>query len=227
MPEKTPLQEVQTNIATYCEEFGRDVDEVKLVAVSKTRSSEAVGEMAAQGQVTFGENYLQEAIDKIIALAENKLEWHFIGHIQSRKAALIARHFQWVHSVDRLKVAQKLNDAVSEGEYLNVLIQVNLQQEQSKSGVQVVDLMPLVEQIENLPNLRARGLMLIPEPQSQFDAQRRVFSSARELLVRAQRIAPEMDQLSMGMTGDMRAAIAEGATMVRIGTALFGAREYK
>ncbi len=226
MPKKTPLEAVRAKISDYCNEFGRVEGDVKLIAVSKTRSAKAITNMVDAGQSAFGENYLQEALGKINHLKYPRLEWHFIGNIQSRKANLVAKNFDWVHTLDRLKVAQKLNDAVDQTKNLKVLVQLNIQNEESKSGVSTEVLFPLVEAVEAMPNLSLKGLMLIPESESEFDAQRRVFASARETLEQARTIAPHMTELSMGMSGDMRAAIAEGATMVRIGSALFGPREY-
>lgn len=226
MAKKTALELVTDNMAKYCTEFGRSPNAVKLVAVSKTRSSSEIMQLVTQAHRVFGENYLQEALVKVDELVDQALEWHFIGAIQSRKAGQIARHFDWVHAVDRFKVAQKLNDAREGNEALNVLIQVNIQNEPSKAGVLPDDLIDLINQVKTLPKLALRGLMLIPEAQEEFVTQREVFAQAQTLLQKAHAVVPEMTELSMGMTGDMRAAIAEGATMVRIGTALFGARNY-
>ena len=226
MAEKTALEQVKDNIAQYCREFSRDVNDVKLVAVSKTKPVGDIAALVSQGQMVFGENYLQEALGKVDELANPSIEWHYIGAIQSRKAKQIAHHFDWVHTVDRITVAQKLSGARQEKSALNILVQVNIQHEASKAGVLPDDLMKLVTDIKMLPNLSLKGLMLIPEVQTDFESQRMVFAKAKALLNSLHAIAPEMTELSMGMTGDMRAAIAEGATMIRIGTALFGARNY-
>ncbi len=226
MAEKTALEQVKDNIAQYCREFSRDANDVKLVAVSKTKPVGDIAALVSQGQMVFGENYLQEALGKVDELANSSIEWHYIGAIQSRKAKQIALHFDWVHTVDRITVAQKLNEARQGKPALNILVQVNIQHEVSKAGVLPDDLMKLVTDIKTLPNLLLKGLMLIPEAQTDFESQRAVFAKAKALLNSLHAIAPEMTELSMGMTGDMRAAIAEGATMVRIGTALFGARNY-
>ena len=201
--------------------------EVQLLAVSKTRPAEVVREAYDLGQRHFGENYLQEALEKVHALASLPgISWHFIGPIQSNKTRDIASHFHWVHSIDRLKIAKRLSDQRPEDlPPLNVCIQVNISQEESKSGATLDQLPLLAQEIATLPRLRLRGLMAIPAPAKTPELQRQPFAAlakAKEAL--NQEFSLEMDTLSMGMTDDLEAAITEGATMVRIGTALFGAR---
>lgn len=228
---------VRGEIAACEKAFSRRPGEVCLLAVSKTKPARMIRAAVAAGCQQMGENYLQEALEKQADLADLAIEWHFIGAIQSRKAKDIALHFDWVHTVDRLKVAEKLNQArPAEMPPLNVLIQVNLQGEAGKAGVSADDALVLAKQIIALPQLKLRGLMLIPKPEKDFDRQRAVFAQAGELFGHIQQqigdemgseTGGEIDQLSMGMSGDLHAAIAEGATMVRIGTAIFGARAPK
>jgi len=219
------LNAVRASIEACATRYQRDTGEVKLIAVSKTRSAEEVLSLHHAGQQRFGENYLQEALAKIEALGGYPVEWHFIGAIQSKKAAQIAQNFSWVHSLDRLKVANKLNQHADPARPLNVLIQVNLEGESSKGGVNPADLNDLALAVDALQNLNLRGLMFMPKVHHEFEAQRAVFHQAKQVFSDLQQILPDIDQMSMGMSGDMQAAIAEGATMVRIGTALFGARE--
>ncbi len=222
------LSEVKNNIAHFEQRYGRDPGSVKLIAVSKTKPASAIRAAYELGERRFGENYLQEAIEKQTELAGLVIEWHFIGHIQSRKARLVSENFNWVHCVDRIKVARKLSVArPAELGVLNVLIQLNLQGEESKSGVAADEVSALAKEIKALPNLALRGLMLIPEPEEKLGKQRAVFAQAKTLMQALNRQGHDLTELSMGMTGDLEAAIAEGATMVRIGTAIFGAREVK
>ncbi len=207
--------------------YHRVANSVELIAVSKTRSADEIRTLYDAGQRRFGENYLQEALDKIETLSDCAIDWHFIGAIQSRKAAQIAEKFNWVHSVDRFKVANKLNQHASSEVPLNVLIQVNMEGEASKGGVSPGELVELAGQIDNLDNLRLRGLMFMPKIHTDLSIQRKIFQQARELFEELKQSFPGLDQISMGMSGDMQAAIAEGATMVRVGTALFGPREQK
>ena len=212
-------------------EFSRPDDTVRLLAVSKTFGPEAVLDAVEAGQTAFGENYLQEALDKIaavaIALPETVLEWHFIGPIQSNKTRPIAEHFDWVHTVERDKVARRLSEQrPAELAPLNVCLQVNVSGEASKSGVTPAGLPALARVVAGLPGLRLRGLMAIPEASADFAVQRAAFSQLRLLYEQLQGDGLELDTLSMGMSGDLRAAIAEGATMVRVGSAIFGARDY-
>ncbi|MCW8825925.1 MAG: YggS family pyridoxal phosphate-dependent enzyme [Gammaproteobacteria bacterium] len=205
--------------------YQRSIDSVALLAVSKTRSADEIAEMAALGQKKFGENYLQEALEKITALQDKGLEWHFIGPIQSNKTKPIAENFAWVHSVDRFKIAQRLNDQrPADLPPVNICIQVNVSGEESKSGCTLAELSELAAKIATLPNIRLRGLMAIPQSASNFDEQRKPFALLHEAMVTLNNEGHNLDTLSMGMSGDLDAAIAEGATMVRIGTALFGAR---
>lgn len=200
---------------------------VRLLAVSKTFPAAAVREAYAAGQTAFGENYLQEALDKIEALRDLPLEWHFIGPIQSNKTRPIAEHFAWVHSVDRLKIAERLSDQRPSGlPPLNVCLQVNVSGEASKSGVAPEEVEALALQVARLPNLKLRGLMSIPAPESGEAAQRLPFARMREIFQHLNRHGMALDTLSMGMSHDYPAAIMEGATIVRIGTAIFGQRDY-
>lgn len=225
------LQAVRGNLSAFSDSFGRDPHSVQLLAVSKTFDVQAVLAAAEAGQRAFGENYVQEAVEKIQAvktLAPHlMLEWHFIGPIQSNKTRLIAEHFDWVHSVDREKIATRLSEQRPANlPPLNICLQVNISAEDTKSGVAPDQVLALARQVVALPRLHLRGLMAVPEPSDDFDQQRQPFQQLRELneLLRANGIA--VDTLSMGMSSDMRAAIAEGSTIVRIGTAIFGKRTY-
>jgi pyridoxal phosphate enzyme (YggS family) len=203
----------------------RSPNSVVLLAVSKTQTPEKLCEAYVAGQREFGENYVQEALEKMQALALPELIWHFIGPIQSNKTAEIASHFDWVHSVGRLKIAQRLSkQRPSDRPALNVCVQVNLSQEESKSGVALEEAAQLCEQIVALPGLCLRGLMAIPAPSTDYDAQRAVFRPLTTLFKHLSARFPTMDTLSIGMSDDYAAAIAEGATIVRIGSAIFGAR---
>lgn len=225
------LIQIKSRIQHYCEASQRAPESVELVAVGKRHGVAKIVTFARCGQRHFGENYLQEALQKmrqIDAMAQqfDALQWHFIGHIQSKKCRQIAEHFDWVDSIESLKMARLLNQ-YSGGRLLNVLIQVNIDQQQSKSGVAVSELPGLANEIAKLPNLNLRGLMVIPKPRDDAQQQREVFAQCRALFERLNATGLRLDQLSMGMTQDMQAAIAEGATQVRIGTALFGARAPK
>ncbi len=199
---------------------------VNLLAVSKAQSAIAIREAYAAGQKLFGENYLQEALDKQSQLTDLAIEWHFIGPIQSNKTQLIAQHFNWVHSIDRLKIAQRLNDARPETlAPLQVCIQVNISNEESKSGVTQQELETLASAISKLPRLKLRGLMAIPEPSNDNNKQRIQFKQVRECYDDLLEKGFTLDTLSIGMSDDYRIAIEEGATIVRIGSALFGARK--
>jgi pyridoxal phosphate enzyme (YggS family) len=226
------LQAVEATIQAACEAAARPRSTVQLLAVSKTFPAEAVLEAAAAGQRAFGENYLQEGIDKIAAVAkalpDTRLEWHFIGPIQSNKTRPIAAHFDWVHTVERLKIAQRLSEQrPPELGPLNICLQVNISGEASKSGAQPAELLELAKAVAMLPNLRLRGLMAIPEPQDDPELQRAPFARLRELAEGIARAGIQLDTLSMGMSSDMRAAVLEGATIVRVGSAIFGARHYE
>ncbi|GAB3455423.1 YggS family pyridoxal phosphate-dependent enzyme [Massilia terrae] len=225
------LHDVEATIRAAAEGAGRAPGSVRLLAVSKTFGADAVLEAMHAGQHAFGENYLQEALDKIEAVAQaapgELVEWHFIGPIQSNKTRPIATHFAWVHSVDRLKIAQRLSEQrPPELGPLNICLQVNVSGEASKSGIAEDELPELARQVAALPNLRLRGLMAIPEPESDPAKQRAPFARMRGLLERLRAGGLELDTLSMGMSGDLEAAVAEGATIVRIGSAIFGARHY-
>jgi hypothetical protein len=223
----TRLQTVKGRIAKACAQAGRDVQSVTLLAVSKTQDAQAVREAAERGQADFGENYVQEALDKIAALAplRARLRWHLIGPLQSNKTRLVAEAFDWVHTVDRLKIAQRLAEQrPPQLAPLQVCLQVNVSGEASKSGVAPAELPALAHAVAALPRLRLRGLMAIPEPAHDPAAQRAPHRLLATLLaeLRAQGLA--LDTLSMGMSADLEAAVAEGATIVRVGTALFGER---
>ena len=218
------IAKVGERIRAAAQASGRDLDHIGLLAVSKTKPAAAVREAYAAGIRDFGENYLQEALEKQAELSELPLIWHFIGPIQSNKTKPIAEHFAWVHSVDRLKIAQRLSEQRPTGlPALNICLQVNVSAEASKSGCAPAELAALAQAVSQLPNLRLRGLMAIPEPTDDVAAQRAAFARLREL---RDGLQLPLDTLSMGMSHDLDAAIAEGATWVRIGTALFGARDY-
>jgi pyridoxal phosphate enzyme (YggS family) len=205
----------------------RNVTEVRLLAVSKTFPAAAVREAYAGGQVAFGENYLQEALDKMAVLRDLPLEWHFIGPIQSNKTRPIAENFAWVHGVDRLKIAERLSEQRPPHlPPLNICLQVNVSGEQSKSGVAEEEVEQLALAIWQLPNLKLRGLMSIPAPAADETAQRLPFARMRAIFGKLNALGLGLDTLSMGMSHDYPAAIQEGATIVRIGTAIFGARNY-
>ncbi len=205
--------------------FQRSPGSVSLLAVSKTRPVADICESLACGQHEFGENYLQEALDKISALGDPRLIWHFIGPVQSNKTRAIAEHFHWIHSLDRLKVARRLHDArPAHLPPLNVLIQINISGESSKSGITAGELLQFINGLKDFTRLRARGLMVLPEPKHDFEQQRLPFRETRRLFDEMNAAGAGLDTLSMGTTQDMEAAIAEGTTLVRIGTALFGPR---
>jgi len=219
------LSKILTRIDNACISAGRDSDSVRLVGASKKQDIELIRAFTGQGLSDLGENYLQEALKKKEAMTDANVNWHFIGHIQSNKTKLIAEHFDWVHGVDRLKIARRLSEQNSRGEPVNILLQINLDGELSKSGVSKNEAPNLCAQIAELNGITLRGLMLIPQARKNQTSQRALFALARELLESINRqTGLSMDQLSMGMSGDLEAAIAEGSTMVRIGTDLFGAR---
>jgi hypothetical protein len=228
------LRRVNERISTAAQAVSRDRHAITLLAVSKTFGPEAVLAAARAGQRAFGENYVQECIDKIGTLAHHAqagepaaagLQWHFIGPIQSNKTRPIAEHLDWVHSVDRLKVAERLSAQRPPARApLNVLLQVNISGEASKSGVAPDDLPALAQAVAALPRLRLRGLMAIPQPEDDPQRQRVALSRMRALFEQLRERFPQADTLSMGMSADLEAAVAEGATLVRIGTAIFGAR---
>mgnify|MGYP001627410800 CR=1 FL=1 len=219
------LQNVRDRIRAACAAAQRSPDEVTLLAVSKTFGAEAVQQAAAAGQRAFGENYIQEAVEKMALLAHLPLKWHCIGPIQSNKTRLVASHFDWAHTVDRLKIAQRLSEQRS-GDLpaLNVCIQVNIDGGASKAGVAPQEVLALAREVALLPRLSLRGLMTIPEPAPDFAAQKAVHLRTRALFDELREAGLPLDTLSMGMTADLEAAIAAGSTLVRVGTAIFGGR---
>lgn len=222
------LQHVRARIATACQRAGRGVEEVTLLAVSKTFGADAVRAAAAAGQRAFGENYIQEGVEKIAALRDLGLMWHCIGPIQSNKTRGVAAHFDWVQSVDRLKIAQRLSEQrPPELPPLQVCLQVNIDGGANKSGVAPGDALALAAEVARLPRLVLRGLMAIPEPAIDFVAACALHACARALFDQINAsgaLAVPMDTLSLGMTADLEAAIHAGSTMVRVGTAIFGGR---
>lgn len=222
---KESRNQVLEQIEAACQRAGRESKTVQLLAASKTHPSEALREMYATGQHKFGENYLQEALEKIEALADLEIEWHFIGHVQRNKTKLLAEKFSWVHGVDRLIIAERLSTQRLDSQRpLNICLQVNIDGQDSKDGCQPEEAAELVQRISQLPHLRLRGIMVIPAPNNVaalLDAQK-LFEAVKALHTHPE----DWDTLSMGMSGDLEEAIAAGSTMVRIGTALFGARDY-
>jgi len=226
----TRLQQVLTQIDNAASASFKKSSEISLLAVSKTKPVEQVKAVYALGQRKFGENYLQEAIDKITQLQQEgsypDIEWHFIGPIQSNKTRPIAEHFDWVQSIERMKIAQRLNDQrPSSMAKLNVCIQVNISAEATKSGTDLEQARALAEQIASLPNLQLRGIMAIPEKTNDLTRLKSQFSQLESLYLSLQDQYKQIDTLSMGMTNDMDIAIAQGSNMVRVGTAIFGARD--
>ncbi|MCW8919027.1 MAG: YggS family pyridoxal phosphate-dependent enzyme [Gammaproteobacteria bacterium] len=222
------LRQVQRQIDQALAQNRRPAGAAALLAVSKTRPASDILALYRAGQRRFGENYLQEALGKMALLDGYEIEWHFIGPIQSNKSRDIASHFSWVHSVERLKIARRLSEQRPDGlPPLNICLQVNVSGEASKSGCRLDELPRLAAQVATLPRLRLRGLMAIPAPSDDPTAQRRPFRTLREALEQLRGDGLALDTLSMGMSADLDAAIAEGATLVRIGTALFGSRPAK
>jgi len=222
------LQSVHERIARACEAVRRDVNEVTLLAVSKTFGPDAVREAFAAGERAFGENYIQEGVEKQALVADLDAQWHCIGPIQSNKTRLVAAHFDWAHTVDRLKIAQRLSEQrPAELPPLQVCIQVNIDGGAAKSGVAPAEALALAREVSGLPRLKLRGLMTIPEPATDFDAQVAVHRRARLLFEELRQAGLPLDTLSMGMTADLEAAIHAGSTMVRVGTAIFGGRPGK
>ncbi|CBG91708.1 YggS family pyridoxal phosphate-dependent enzyme [Citrobacter rodentium] len=224
------LAQIRDKISAAASHCGRAPEEVTLLAVSKTKPASAIEEAIAAGQRAFGENYVQEGVEKIRHFQEKGsegLQWHFIGPLQSNKSRLVAEHFDWCHTIDRLRIAARLSEQrPAQLPPLNVLIQINISDENSKSGIALAELEQLAEEVAALPNLRLRGLMAIPAPESDYVRQ---FEVARQMAVAFAGLKtryPGVDTLSLGMSDDMDAAIAAGSTMVRIGTAIFGARNY-
>ncbi|WP_368746914.1 YggS family pyridoxal phosphate-dependent enzyme [Enterobacter cancerogenus] len=224
------LAQVRDKISAAATRCSRASEEITLLAVSKTKPASALAEAIAAGQRAFGENYVQEGVDKICHFrdqGQDDLQWHFIGPLQSNKSRLVAEHFDWCHTIDRLKIAARLNDQrPADMAPLNVLIQINISDENSKSGIALSELDALAAEVAALPHLTLRGLMAIPAPESSYERQ---FAVARQMAVAFEALKARhttVDTLSLGMSDDMEAAIAAGSTMVRIGTAIFGARDY-
>ena len=219
------LVQVRKRIALASQAVGRSPEAVKLLAVSKTMPAQAVREAYAAGQLAFGENYIQEGVDKIASLADLPLEWHCIGPIQSNKTKLVAENFAWVHSIDRLKIAERLSEQrPSHLSPLQVCLQVNVDGGSNKSGVAPEELLALAQAVAKLPHLQLRGIMTIPEPAETEVEARAVHHQAKTLFDNLNHAGLKLDTLSMGMTSDLEAAVAEGSTCVRVGTAIFGAR---
>lgn len=220
------LAQIQQQIESLSAQFQRE--NVRLLAVSKTKPVSAIEEAIQAGQKAFGENYVQEGVEKIAYFnQQTDLEWHFIGPLQSNKTKLVAAHFDWIQTVDRLKIAQRLSEQrPADKAPLNVLIQINISDEASKSGIAPEDMLPLAKEIALLPNLKLRGLMAIPKPEHEPAQQKIALGKMQQLFNRLQTEFEGIDTLSMGMSDDMVAAIECGSTMVRIGTAVFGVRDY-
>ena len=219
------LDKIRAQIQQFEQQYERKTGSVRLLAVSKTRPSEEIILAAEAGQLEFGENYCQEAIEKIQVINKPDLIWHFIGPIQSNKTKLIAEHFDWVHTVDRIKIAKRLNQYRPENKPpLNICIQINISQESSKSGIHINDLDAFIDEIGEFERLSVRGLMALPAPANNLLEQRRPFAELRTRFEALNGKVPELDTLSIGTSQDVEAAIAEGATIVRIGTAIFGPR---
>lgn len=219
--------QVRAEIAHAARDAGRSEDDVMLLAVSKRHPAESIRQAYEAGARHFGENYLQEALEKQAQLTDLPVHWHFIGPLQSNKTREVAEHFEWVHSVDRFKLARRLSEQRPEHlAPLNICLQVNVSGESSKSGVSPTEVESLAEAVMELPHIRLRGLMCIPAPETDVERQRRPFEVLAELLrtLRHQHRQAELDTLSMGMSGDLPAAIAAGSTLVRVGTGIFGPR---
>lgn len=228
---KDNLTSIHQQIQTACQKAGRPQSAVKLLAVSKTKPVEDIQSAIDAGQHAFGENYVQEGIEKIQYFADKhpELEWHFIGPLQSNKTRLVAEHFDWMQTIDRAKIADRLNEQRPRHKApLNVLIQINISDESSKSGIPPQEMLMLAKHIENLPHLCLRGLMAIPAPTDNLAEQEKAFNEMQALFEELKAACPnqQIDTLSMGMTDDMETAITCGTTMVRIGTAIFGKRDY-
>lgn len=228
------MSTITDNIATVCARINqaelaahRPAHSVTLLAVSKTKPANYVREAFSTGLREFGENYVQEALDKITQLQDLPINWHYIGHIQTNKTKLIAEHFSWVHTVDRLKVAQRLSEQrPSTLPPLNICLEVNVDNEPSKSGVSFDELPALAKTVSQLPKLNLRGLMAIPKPTPTRQEQQHAFETLTDALNKLKQTIPTLDTLSMGMSADLEAAIAAGSTIVRVGTDIFGARDY-
>ncbi|MCO6524927.1 MAG: YggS family pyridoxal phosphate-dependent enzyme [Candidatus Schmidhempelia sp.] len=225
------LQFIKQEIATIAKQCQRDPETITLVAVSKTKTVNDIKQAIMAGQLEFGENYVQEGVDKIKHFMESQpktpLIWHFIGPLQSNKTRLVAEYFDWIHTIERLKIAERLSIQRPTGKLpINVLIQINISEEISKSGIAPSEMMQLAKQISTLPNLTLRGLMAIPSIETDTAKQRLVFEKMKLLFQQLKTSYPSVDTLSMGMSNDMASAIESGSTLVRIGSAIFGARNY-
>ncbi len=221
------LNQIRNEISAAEKQFHRKQGSVSLLAVSKTRTVDEIIAAINKGQRHFGENYCQEAIEKIENIKHTGVIWHFIGPIQSNKTTQIAQNFDWVHTLDRIKIARRLNEARPESaDPLNVCIQINISGETSKSGISLDETTDFIEELEQFDRLNIRGLMSLPAPSNDFEQQRQSFSLLKQKFQKLQQQRPEIDTLSIGTSQDMQAAIAEGATIVRIGTAIFGPRNY-
>lgn len=219
------FRKIQDLLAKAAVDAGRSPEEILLLAVSKKKPAEAVLEAYAAGQRDFGENFVQEGLEKIAAVGKNDVIWHFVGRLQANKTRPVAQHFQWVHTIDRLKIARRLSQQrPDDAALLNVCIEVNIDEEASKSGVTPGEVAELAAAVAELPRLSLRGLMCLPAIRDDFEEQRRPFARLREIKDSLNQSGLSLDTLSMGMTADYAAAIHEGATIVRIGTAIFGAR---
>jgi PLP dependent protein len=222
----TNLAQIRNNIRMAEKEYHRPEGAVSLLAVSKTRSIDEILSAVSEGQRHFGENYCQEAVEKIEAINDSDLVWHFIGPIQSNKTRQIASHFDWVHTVHRIKIARRLNEMRPEEKPpLNICVQINISGEESKSGISLDEVSNFIEELEQFNRLKVRGLMALPAPNIDFKQQRESFSPLNKKLHDLNQDRHELDTLSIGTSQDMEAAIAEGSTIVRIGTAIFGPRD--
>lgn len=221
------LQAVRARISIAARAAGRSPESIQLLAVSKNWPLNCILDAADAGQQAFGENYVQEGVEKVLAAVDRKLEWHFIGPLQSNKTRLVAEHFDWAHSIERLKIAERLSSQ-RPGSLapLQVCVQVNVSGEVSKSGCAPEEALELCQAVSELPGLRLRGLMAIPEASDEVAAQRAPFRLLREIYEQIRAAGLPLDTLSMGMSHDLEAAVAEGATIVRVGTAIFGERNY-
>jgi pyridoxal phosphate enzyme (YggS family) len=220
------FRKIQDLLAIAAVDAGRSGERIRLLAVSKKKPAEAVLEAYSAGQRDFGENFVQEGLDKIAAVDKDDIRWHFIGHLQSNKTRAVAGQFQWVHTIDRIKIARRLSEQRPHyaGD-LNVCIEVNIDAEDNKSGVAPAEAPQLAEAVASLPRLKLRGLMCLPARRDNFAEQRQPFARLRRLMESLNQSGLQLDTLSMGMTADYAAAIREGATIVRVGTAIFGARQ--
>jgi pyridoxal phosphate enzyme (YggS family) len=221
------ITSVHKRIIDACEQFGRNPQDITLLAVSKAQPLCKLEMAIEAGLSSFGENYVQDAVNKITAMGHARLVWHFIGNVQTNKAKLVAEHFDWVHTIDSLKIAERLSKRRPEGlQPLQVCIQVNISNELTKAGVKVDAVETLAKAIRHLPGLQLRGLMAVPKPSSDMEEQRRPFKALRDTMLSCNHVLGlHMDTLSMGMSNDFTAAIAEGATIIRVGTDIFGARQ--